>query len=345
MLHFHVILRYVTLLLAVFTFSACNNSQQHKTTLIGGETMGTSWSVKITDLPHDVDAATLQLEFESELQAINASMSTYIEDSEISRINKLPANKAFDLSDQLLTVLSEAQRISLLSDGAFDITIGPLVNLWGFGPTSGTDSPPDDKTISDYLIHTGFNKLTLDVKTNTVLKRDPALYLDLSAIAKGFAVDRLSEILDQRDISDYMIEIGGELKLRGINSRGEPWVIAVEEPNPNARSALSIVQPGRAAIATSGDYRNYFEHEGLRYSHTIDPRTGKPIAHQLASVSVIHQQCTTADALATALMVLGPELGLETAEKNNLAAFFVVKTTEGFATVFTEQFKPYLTQP
>ncbi len=335
---------YSILLLTAVAVTACDKTPQHRATLLGGNTMGTSWAVKITDLPQNVDLTALNSELETELETINASMSTYLEDSEISRINKLAANNPFRTSDRLYAVLSEAERVSLMSGGAFDISVGPLVNLWGFGP-SQSDSVPHEESIKETLKFIGTDKFVISPDDRSIVKNDDRVYLDLSAIAKGYGVDRLGEILEQQHIENYMVEIGGELKLRGINERGTPWVIAVEKPNPNERSPLKLVQPGQAAIATSGDYRNYFERDGVRYSHTIDPSTGYPITHKLASVSVIHEQCTTADALATALMVLGPEAGIELAERENIAAFFIIKSDNGFTTHTTEQYRPYLTQP
>jgi thiamine biosynthesis lipoprotein len=284
----------------------------------------------------------LQRDLENELQAVNASMSTYIEDSEISRLNRHTGDDALALSERFHTVLSEAQHIAQISDGAFDITVGPLVNLWGFGPPKKKDHVPHNDEIAATLAHTGSDKILLDSEQHTVKKRDPAVYIDLSAIAKGYAVDRLADILDQYGIRNYMVDIGGELRLLGVNHRGLPWIIAVEKPDPATRSALILIQPGQAAVATSGDYRNYFEENGVRYSHTIDPATGRPINHRLASVSVISEKCMTADALATALMVLGPEKGLHFAQEHRLAVLFIVKTDTGFETVATDGFKPYI---
>jgi thiamine biosynthesis lipoprotein len=217
-----------------------------------------------------------------------------------------------------------------------------LVNLWGFGPIIKPDQVPDESEILATLAHTGKDKISLQAQPQAVIKSDPNVYLDLSAIAKGYAVDRLAAMLEHKNIQNYMVDIGGELKLRGINPRGIPWVIAVEKPDPNTRSALQLIQPERAAIATSGDYRNYFEQDGIRYSHTIDPATGKPISHKLASVSVINKSCVAADALATAIMVMGPEKGLEFAKQHDLAVLFVVKVKDGFNSIATNQFKPYI---
>ncbi|MBN1379105.1 MAG: FAD:protein FMN transferase [Gammaproteobacteria bacterium] len=338
-------MRSVTLfaLVALSILSACDNKPQQRLVLLGGDTMGTSWSVKITDLPASIERSALNTELQAELEIINAGMSTYRDDSEISRLNQYNGADAFPVSEDFYTVLKEALRVAELSNGAFDITVGPLVNLWGFGPVKIPDHVPSDKDIEEKLSHTGFNKiLLLENEQHAVKKTDPDIYIDLSAIAKGYAVDRLAEILEHNSIENYMVEIGGEIRLRGINDRGQAWVIAVEKPVAGERSALMLVQPKQAAIATSGDYRNYFEENGIRYSHTIDPTTGRPITHHLASVSVVSESCMTADALATALMVMGPEHGLSFAKQQNLAVLFVVKTENGFETIATDPMKFYL---
>jgi thiamine biosynthesis lipoprotein len=334
------------LLCAVLLLTACDNQSEPRLTLklLSGDTMGTTWSVKITGLPSHIEIAALKTELENELQAVNAGMSTYLEDSEISLLNRHAGDEAFPISERFYTVLNEALRIARISNGAFDVTVGPLVNLWGFGPVKKMDHVPDEAEILAALAHTGSDKILLDSQQHSVKKLDPAVYIDLSAIAKGYAVDRMADILDQYKIQNYMVEIGGELRLRGLNNRGVPWVIAVEKPDPATRSALVLVQPGQAAVATSGDYRNYYEEDGIRYSHTIDPATGKPVTHRLASVTVVGEKCMTADALATALTVLGPEKGSAFAQQHKLAVLFVIKTDDGFESIATDEFKPYIKQ-
>lgn len=321
---------------------ACDQTTRHQATQFGGNTMGTTWSIKITDLPGRIDRSSLEAELNAELEAINDSMSTYRPDSEISRLNKNDTGEASPVSAGLYNVLKEALRISAMTNGAFDVTVGPLVNLWGFGPTGHIEHAPQESEILEALSHTGADKILLDTASHAVRKSDPDIYIDLSAIAKGYAVDRLADILEDKGILNYMVEIGGELRLRGINDRGSEWVIAVEKPDPGSRSALTLIQPGQAAVATSGDYRNYFEENGVRYSHTIDPATGKPIMHSLASVSVINERCMTADALATALMVMGSDNGMAFAKEQKLSALFIVKSENGFESHATEQYKPYL---
>jgi len=329
-------------LLCVLALGACDSETRHHLAQFHGDTMGTTWTVKITDPPVQPDQVALQKELEDELRSINNSMSTYIDDSELSRLNHYRDSKPFPLSNPLYTVLDEALRISQLSGGAFDVTVGPLVNLWGFGPEPRMDHIPDEADIRETLSHTGANKIRLQAQPPAATKLDPDVYIDLSAIAKGYAVDRLADTIERYGIKNYMVEIGGELRLHGINERGKPWTIAVEKPDPMSRSALVLIHPGSAAVATSGDYRNYYEENGIRYSHTINPATGRPITHKLASVTVITERCMTADALATALMVMGPERGLAFAQQHKLAVLFLVKTETGFDSIPTDAFKPYL---
>ncbi len=303
--------------------------------------MGTVYSVKITDLPPAVDQTKLQANLEKLLASINQSMSTYLNDSEISLINQNKSTQPLSLSSDMLTVLIEAVSVAELSLGAFDITVGPLVNLWGFGPEKRDTAVPNPAEIEQAIQKTGMDKIILNHEDQTLRKLNPETMLDLSAIAKGYAVDRMAALLETHGIADYMVEIGGELRMKGINSKGKPWQIAVEKPVISNREIFRIVAPGDMSIATSGDYRNYFEQNGKRFSHTIDPRTAQPIDHKLASVTVIAPSCMYADALATALMVLGPESGYALAERENIAALFIIRTGSDFSIKTTPEFTPY----
>ncbi len=246
----------------------------------------------------------------SAVDAVDTAMSTYQDDSELSRFNR-HGTEPFEVSDSMIEVVSEAQRIAELSSGAFDITVGPLVDAWGFGPDPGGD-PPDADTIAVLLADNGFRRLDVDPEQRTLQKENAAIRCDLSAIAKGYAVDRVALGLTDLGLVDFMVEIGGEVRAVGRNAVGEAWRIGIERPEAGSRGMWSAVALADAAMATSGDYRNYYEKDGVRISHTIDPRTGRPVTHRLASVRVIHPSCMTADALATAISVLGPEEGRRT---------------------------------
>lgn len=292
--------------------------------LIAGPTMGTTFNVKAVtgDLSETHRERLTQLIGEV-LDDVDAHMSTYRQDSEIERFNRGDV-QPFAASQDLLEVVAEAQRVAMLTGGAFDITVGPLVDIWGFGPSGATETP-DEKMLQELAAVTGFEQLEVDVASGTLRKARADCRIDLSAIAKGFAADRVSEMLVRQDLPHHMVEVGGEVRALGSNGSGQVWRIGVERPSSLGRSVQLVVPLNDLSLATSGDYRNFFERNGVRISHTIDPRTGRPISHNLASVSVIHASCMTADGLATALSVLGPDEGFELAERQNIAAYFLVR--------------------
>jgi len=274
------------------------------------------------------------------LAEVNQQMSTYIKDSELSLINSTLATSAQFISLDLFTVIETAQEVSQLSGGAFDITVGPLVNLWGFGPDKMQHQAPEAEDIQSALGKTGYDKIVLSTRLLTLKKLLPGISIDLSALAKGYAVDEVANILEQQGIANYMVEIGGELHLKGKNLQDKNWRIAVEKPNIEKRELQRVLEITNIAMATSGDYRNFFEQDGKRFSHTIDPRTGYPITHKLASVTVLSDTTMKADAWATALMVLGPEEGYKVAEEQKLTVLFIIKTEQGFV----EQATPLFTE-
>jgi len=232
------------------------------------------------------------------------------------------------VSAELAGLVQRSQAISEQTDGAFDITVGPLVNLWGFGPKGRVISAPSADKIASIRTRVGYQKLGVS-QNPPLLKKSNNLQVDLSAIAKGYAVDQLASLLVAKGINNYLVEIGGELKLSGNKPNGESWKIAIEAPLTTERSAQHVLPISNIAMATSGDYRNYFEEGGVRYSHTINPLTGAPIKHALVSVTVLHPSCADADALATALMVMGDKKGVEFAKHHDLAAYFLTKAQEG----------------
>jgi len=327
------------LLLAILFLTAC--SKEPQIVSLGGPTMGTTYSVKWvdTDLKR---AESLHPLIDAKLVEINQQMSTYIKDSELSSFNQSPAGTEVKASDQLFEVLSLAHAISDETDGAFDITVGPLVNLWGFGPEGRIIKAPDNDEIVTLRERIGYQKLKL--ADSRLIRKEADIYVDLSAIAKGYAVDQLAKLLEQNGIEQYLVEIGGELRAKGEKPGQQPWRIAIESPQAGERGVQRIVQVRDVGIATSGDYRNYFEQDGVRYSHTIDPATAKPISHNLASVTVLSPQCAKADAYATAYSVMGPEAAYEHAIKHNVAAFFLIKSGNAFIEKMTPAFEPFLQQ-
>jgi thiamine biosynthesis lipoprotein len=266
---------------------------------------------------------------EAELANLVQQLSTYELDAELARFNRSRQTDWVPVSRELAEVLGEARQVSELTGGAFDVTIGPLVELWGFGPEDTGDRVPDAAAIDARRARVGYANLDVRREPPAIRKHAPGLHVDLSAIAKGYAVDRLAGLLETRGIANYLVEIGGELRGRGHNPAGEPWRIGIERPTAGERSVYAVIGINNTGVATSGDYRNYFEQQGQHYSHIIDPRTGRPVTHALASVTVISPQTMRADAMATALLVLGPEAGYALADSEGLAALFVIRTADG----------------
>lgn len=322
--------------------AACDGAAGGRGALkLSGATMGTGYSLTIADPPTGLDRRVLKAAVERDLEAVNDQMSNWRARSEVSRFNGGSAPSWVAVSPDTLTVIDEALGVARLSGGAFDPTIGPLVDLWGFGPGSAERRVPPDSHIEAALQWTGFRNIRTRASIPGVAKERPDVKIDLCGVAKGFGVDKVAERLEAEGIEHYLVEIGGELRGRGHSARRRPWRIGVEKPIIGRRAIQRIVALDRGAIATSGNYRNYFESATTRYSHIIDPRTGEPVRHGLASVTVIAPTAMQADALSTALMVLGPEAGLGLAERADLAALFIVKDGGGFAEVASSQFEPY----
>lgn len=307
---------------------------------LSGPTMGTTYNIKYIVQDGQSSSQDLQTEVDRLLEQVNDQMSTYRKDSELSRFNQHQSTDPYEVSEQTATVVKEAIRLNQVTQGALDVTVGPLVNLWGFGPEARPEVVPSDEELAERKANVGIHHLSVD--GNKLSKDLPHLYVDLSTIAKGWGVDVVADYLQSEGIHNYMVEVGGEIRLKGLNRDGVPWRIAVEKPTVDERSVQEIIEPGDMAIATSGDYRNYFERDGVRYSHIIDPQTGRPIHNRVVSVTVLDKSCMTADGLATGLMVLGDKKGIEIAEQNQIPVFMIVKTDDGFKEVASSAFKPYL---
>ncbi|MGB5833355.1 MAG: FAD:protein FMN transferase [Thiohalocapsa sp.] len=285
--------------------------------------MGTTYSIQLVDLPRSLTGPGVQQRVNAVLAGVNDLMSTYQADSELSRFNASPSTDWFPVSMELVSVVAEAQAISSASGGAFDVTVGPLVNLWGFGPELKADQLPTQVEIDAALARTGHDKLRMRFDPPSLRKDRPDLYVDLSGIAKGYGVDRVMDLLAREGIANALVEIGGEVYGHGQKPQGEPWQIAVERPEIDARRVFRVIPLRNLGMATSGDYRNFFQLGGRRYSHSIDPVTGRPVEHSLASVTVLAESTMRADAWATALLVLGPERGLALAKARGLAALMI----------------------
>ncbi|MCB9780967.1 MAG: FAD:protein FMN transferase [Alphaproteobacteria bacterium] len=298
---------------------------------VHGETMGTTWNATVVGPQPPRETADA---IQAALDAVNGSMSTWLPDSELSQLNAAPAGQAMPVSPELLFVLELSGRVSVESSGAFDVTVGPLVDLWGFGPAEAP-SEPDPEALQAARDRVGFPGLVLGV--GTVTKGRDDLHVDLSAVAKGYGVDRVVEVLAARGHSGAFVEVGGEVRVLGVKDDGSVWRAGIERPDGSA-AVQEIVLLGEGpgawpALATSGDYRRYREIDGQRVSHTIDPRTGRPITHGLASVSVLAATCAEADAWATALNVLGPVDGMALAEARGMPVLMITRQGDGFETV------------
>jgi len=319
---------------------SCSHPPDSRVYRLEGQTMGTTYHITAIAGPEVLLAENvLQMKVDKALEEINQVMSTYIVDSELSMLNKAPVNEPVVVSQGLFDVLSLSAKISQITGSAFDVTVGPLVNLWGFGPGK-IEKSPDEQAIAEAMSRIGYQYLRLDANKRQVTKTVD-VYIDLSAVAKGYGSDHLGELLQQTGFKDYMIEVGGEIAISGSNPDGRAWTIGVEQPTLQHSGAVMGVTTEKGGIATSGDYRNYYEVDGKRYSHTIDPSTGYPITHTLASVTVVAETAAEADALATAINVLGPEKGYDLAVKENLAVYFIIRHKDGYQTKASPMFEKY----
>ncbi len=308
---------------------------------LDGNTMGTYYVVKFYSNTTP-DLTALKQQIDTELELVNDLMSTYRPESELMRFNRHTDSSAFAISAQTRTVIAEALRIAEQTGGVLDVTVGPLVELWGFGAQGRIERAPDEALIAQTRGWVGYDKLHL---TETGLSKEiTELAVDLSPIAKGYGVDQVAAVLEQQGITDYLVEIGGEMRLKGVKADNQPWKIAIEKPVSAERAVQRILLPGDMGVATSGDYRNYFEQEGVRYSHLLDPRTGKPITNRTVSVTVLHPSCMTADGYATALNVMAAQEALAFAEQHQLAVLIVTKTADGFNELTSSAMLPYLAE-
>jgi FAD:protein FMN transferase len=304
--------------------------------------MGTSYAVELAASIDDAVRTRLAELIEVELAAINRAMSTYDPRSELSEFNRRQDLGWVPASRGLLEVLDSASRISAATQGAFDVTVGPLVDLWGFGPQYGTRQIPDDAVIERVRESVGYRQVQTDPSAGAIRKTHNRTQVDLSAIAKGYGVDRVALILDRQGVDNYLVEIGGEFRARGTTAAGRPWRVAIERPVEGRRVLGEIVVLDNRAIATSGTTRDFFEQDGRRYSHSIDPATGRPVEHPPMAVSVVADTAMQADAWATALLVLGPERGYALAQARDLAALLVTAAGPAFDVRVTDALRGHL---
>jgi len=277
------------------------------------------------------------LGIEGVLSEVNSRMSTYLPRSDLSMFSSAGINTDVSVSQKTVEVVNKALTIASLTNGYFDPTVAPLVDLWGFGPTVRNTEVPQADVVEKTNQLVGYQALSVDFHSVSLSKTEQR-ELDLSAIAKGYAVDLVAGYLEQEGHTNYLVEVGGEMRFSGVKPENKAWRIAIEKPDPTERSAFRILELNEGAVATSGDYRNFFELDGQRFSHTINPKTGYPVKHDLASVTVIMDDCIDADAFATAFMAMGKKSAMALSEKENIASFFIYKDGDSFKSVQSSQF-------
>jgi thiamine biosynthesis lipoprotein len=291
---------------------------------LSGPTMGTTYSVSIPRLPDGTDRAAVEGAISDVLRLADEHLSAWNDESELVRFNARVTSDWQPVSPVLFESVAQAQAVSRATNGTFDVTVGPLVRAWGFGAGASSEpASPAPQLLAQLGSDVGYTKLELRTSPPALRKSTPGLQIDLDGIAPGWAVDRIAASFDALGIRDYLVELGGEVRARGANTAGRRWRIAVETPQAGDRQAFAVIELDGVGVSTSGDYRDYREVDGRRISHTIDPRSGAPVEHGLASVTVVRKSVAEADAWATALMVLGPEEGMSMARRERLAVLFI----------------------
>ena len=317
--------RWVWLVSTAVVLAACGNGDSMES--FGGPTMGSTYSIKYVRRAGIAEPAHVRREVESILAEVDRQMSTYRNDSDIERFNALPANNCQTMPASVLELVRVGEQLSAQSEGSYDLTVEPLMNLWGFGPQGREEKVPNPAALAETLQQVGYRHLHID---GDRLCKDAAVEVDFNSIAAGYAVDTIAARLETMGIHDYLAEATGELKAKGKKLDGSAWRIALEAPRDDQQVAERIIQVDGYGVSTSGDYRNYFLQDGRRYSHTFDARSGAPVLHNLASVTVIHPSALMADGLSTLLLILGSERAWDYAEKHDIGAFFVIRADTDF---------------
>ncbi len=325
--------------LSLLATAACSDNSLLPAYDLSGNTMGTTFNITLVAPPANADLDALQNNIHKKLDHVESIASTYRPESEISEFNLNPSTDWIEVTPEFCDMISAALEISVATHGAFDITVGPLVNLWGFGPSDMENELPVEEEISAVRSSVGYEMLQTNCDEAVLKKASATSYVDLSGWAKGYAVDEIAALLDAGGVENYLVEIGGELRLKGHNAEQRRFSIAIEKPLNNNDLQYTTLQLTDVAVATSGDYRNFYEHDGRRYSHTVDPRTGRPVAHELTGVTVVSTSAAYADAMATALMVLGPQDGHALAEELGIAGYFLIRTDSGIEEKSTSKYE------
>ncbi|HDH1521006.1 TPA: FAD:protein FMN transferase ApbE [Klebsiella quasipneumoniae subsp. similipneumoniae] len=336
------------LLGACVLFSGCDSATTPATpastaTVLDGKTMGTFWRVSVIGVD-EAKAQALRAKVQAQLDADDRLLSTWKNDSALMRFNHAADTRPWPVSEAMADIVTLSLRIGAKTHGAMDITVGPLVNLWGFGPDKQPVATPDAQAIAAAKARTGLQHMqVINQSGRQFLQKDiPDLFVDLSTVGEGYAADHLARLMEQEGISRYLVSVGGALVSRGMNGEGKPWRVAIQKPTDQENAVQAIVDINGHGISTSGSYRNYYELDGKRISHVIDPQTGQPITHKLVSVTVIAPTALEADGWDTGLMVLGPEKAQQVVREQGLAVYMIVKEGEGFKTWMSPQFRTFL---
>lgn len=323
---------------------ACSPTAQIQS--LSGESMGSTWSVRYVG--EDASVESVRAAIEQRLALVDQQMSSWKTDSDLSQFNTAVAGTWRVLPTDLFKVVEAALKLAEDTGGAYDPTVGPLVDLWGFGAAGMRQEPPDAASIKAMRERVGWQRVELDAAHARVLQSG-GMHLDLSSIAPGYALDLIGEYLESQGRMDYLVEVGGELRGRGLKPDDSVWQVAIQRPldNDSADGSISpqhVIGLSDASLGSSGDYRHFFEDGGRRYAHRIDPRSGYPLDNSVASVTVMAELGINADPLATALSVLGPDAGLEFANRRGIPALFIMRKGDGFEERMTPAFAALLAQ-
>jgi len=334
-------LLFITML--VLMLAACDKPAATTALVLEGKTMGTVWRVSLAGIESE-RKAELQQRIQQRLDADDAELSTWKADSVLSRFNQSRDLSPQPVSENMADIVTTSLRIGRKTGGAMDITVGPLVNLWGFGPTKPPGHTPDAAQIAAARAQTGLQHLrVVQGADGQWLQKDlPDLYVDLSTVGEGFATDHLARLMEQLGINNYLVSVGGAVLSRGLNAQQQPWRVAIQKPTDRENAVQARVDLQGHGISTSGSYRNYYELDGKRISHVIDPVTGRPIEHKLVSATVIATTALEADGWDTGLMVLGTEKAKALAIKEHLAVYLISKQGDKFASWMSPQFAAFL---
>lgn len=339
----------VALLAATIFFTGCDNAPDAAKTpvaapvVLEGKTMGTFWRVSVVGVDAK-SASALQTKIQTQLDADDQLLSTYKNDSALMRFNQSKSLSPWPVNEAMADIVTSALRIGQKTQGAMDITVGPLVNLWGFGPDKQSVQIPTQAQIDAAKANSGLQHLTVinQAKQQYLQKDLPDLFIDLSTVGEGYAADHLAQLMEREGIARYLVSVGGALNSRGMNAEGHPWRVAIQKPTDRENAVQAVVDINGHGISTSGSYRNYYELNGKRLTHVIDPQTGRPIEHNLVSVTVIAPTALEADGWDTGLMVLGTEKAKEVVRREGLAVYMIIKEGEGFKTWMSPQFESFL---